>query len=180
MDTKFLVKLTSRAWAPTILTLMHAGTAGRQAPLLAASGASRTAFAQSLKHLMSLGLLERTPGHGHPLRPEYRLTDDGAHAACVISQIELIVQKGQRDILRRSWSIPILAVLSKPRYFNDIKRQLTPITDRALSQSLKVLEEVAWVDRTVDHTSRPPRSQYQAVGTGHMISLAIDLNREPN
>ena len=69
MDMEFLVKLTARAWSLSILARLDAGVPGRQAPLLAATGAGRTAFAQSLAHLHALGLLERNPGHGHlPLK----------------------------------------------------------------------------------------------------------------
>lgn len=83
MDISQLVNITSRAWALPILSSLHTGVAGRQAPLLAATGASRTAFAQSMEHLISIGLLERNPGHGHPLRPEFRLTPPGIEAAAI-------------------------------------------------------------------------------------------------
>ncbi|MGB7270169.1 MAG: transcriptional regulator, partial [Albidovulum sp.] len=51
MDIVLFVNITSRAWALPILSNLHEGVAGRQAPLLAATGASRTAFSQSLDHL---------------------------------------------------------------------------------------------------------------------------------
>ena len=73
MDISSLVNLTSRAWALPILASLNDGIPGRQAPLLTATGASRTAFAQSIDHLISIGLLERNPGYGHPLR-RFRLT----------------------------------------------------------------------------------------------------------
>jgi len=83
MDIDAFVNATSRAWAIPILSNLHAGIAGRQAPLLAATGANRTAFAQSMDHLISIGLLERNPGYGHPLRPEFRLTQPGVPAAAI-------------------------------------------------------------------------------------------------
>lgn len=87
MDISLFVNITSRAWALPILSNLHTGVAGRQAPLLAATGASRTAFAQSMEHLISIGLLERNPGHGHPLRPEFRLTPSGIKAAAIAHKI---------------------------------------------------------------------------------------------
>ena len=81
MDINLLVKITARAWSLSILALMHQGVPGRQAALLTRTGAGRTAFAQSLTHLIDLGLLARTSGHGHPLRPEYELTEKGKPAA---------------------------------------------------------------------------------------------------
>ena len=170
MDIKSLVNVTSRAWAIPILSNLHAGIAGRQAPLLAATGASRTAFAQSMDHLISLGLMERNPGHGHPLRPEFRLTPLGVTAAAMANKIQNIPADEDQDLLRRSWTLPVLTAIHTPSHFNDIKRNLQTITDRALSQSLKSMEARSWVRRHVDQAARPPRSSYQAVNTGGMIS----------
>ncbi|MEM8978139.1 MAG: winged helix-turn-helix transcriptional regulator [Pseudomonadota bacterium] len=170
MDIKLFVNTTSRAWAMPILASLYAGVAGRQAPLLAATGASRTAFAQSMEHLISIGLLERNPGYGHPLRPEFRLTELGVSAAALAGKIQEVTAKDERDLLRRSWTLPVLTTLHQPNHFNNIKRTLHTVTDRALSQSLKTMEARAWVDRQVDQTTRPPRTIYRAVNTGRLIS----------
>ena len=173
MDINAFVNLTSRAWTLPILSQLHAGVAGRQAPLLAATGASRTAFAQSMKHLIEIGFLERNPGHGHPLRPEFRLTDPGRAAAELASRIYGVSQGEDQDLLRRSWTLPVLTSLHAPNHFNGIKRDLGTITDRALSQSLKAMEARNWVSRSIDGVARPPRSLYRSVNTGGLISQAI-------
>ncbi len=176
MDIDTLVKVTSRAWSLRILALMHSGTPGRQAPLLSQTGAGRTAFTQSLNHLLELGLLERNPGHGHPLRPEYRLTQKGVEVAIIADRIIRAVPGPSGSVLlRRAWTVPVLAVSGKPRYFTDIKDRLTSITDRALSQSLKQLQTQHWLERTVDITIRPPRPLYRAANTGAQISQAVRL-----
>ncbi len=112
MDISLLVKITSRAWCLSILDALHqGGTPARQAPLLAATGASRTAFAQSLAHLVDLGVLERNPGHGHPLRPEYRLTATGKEAAVMAARImDAKVNDAGLALLRRSWTVPVLTI----------------------------------------------------------------------
>ncbi len=180
MDIDVLVKVTSRAWSLNILAAMHAGTPGRQAPLLAASGAGRTAFTQSLAHLIELGLLERNPGHGHPLRPEFRLTPQGAEVACVAARIMRAVPgPAERGLLRRTWTIPVLAVSREPRCFTDIKTRLLPITDRALSQSLKLLQGQHWLERRIDTAIRPPRPLYQAANAGLRIGRAVVLPQGP-
>lgn len=170
MDIGLFVNTTSRAWAIPILSNLHAGVAGRQAPLLAATGASRTAFAQSMEHLISIGLLERNPGYGHPLRPEFRLTKLGISAAAIANRIQSLTADEDQDLLRRSWTLPVLTTIHRPSHFNDIKRNLPTITDRALSQSLKKLEVRNWVQRNVDEAARPPRAIYSAVNTGELIS----------
>lgn len=170
MDISLLVNITSRAWALPILAQMDAGIPGRQAPLLAATGAGRTAFAQSMDHLITIGMVERNHGYGHPLRPEFRLTQMGESAAKLASQINRVSKEKDQDLLRRSWTLPVLASLRSPRHFVEIKRELSPITDRALSQSLKTMETRNWVCRQVDDLTRPPRSRYSAVSTGKLIN----------
>lgn len=170
MDIKLLVNITSKAWAVPILANLHAGVAGRQAPLLAATGANRTSFAQSMDHLIEIGLIERNPGHGHPLRPEFRLTSLGIAAAAVAGKIQGIARDEDQDLLRRSWTLPVLASLRTPSRFIEIKRTLPSITDRALSQSLKTMEDRSWVSRRIDETARPPRPSYIAVNIGGEIS----------
>lgn len=175
MDINALVKITSRAWSLNILALLHNGVAGRQAALLSESGASRTAFTQSLNHLIGLGILERNPGHGHPLRPEYRLTPDGVSAARVANKIKMAVtEPSDQILLRRAWTVPVLVVSHEPRYFKDIKSELGVITDRALSQSLSQLHAQDWLKRTVNVSARPPRPIYQASNVGAFISQAVN------
>jgi len=170
MDIALFVNITSRAWALPILSNLHEGVAARQAPLLAATGASRTAFAQSLDHLIKIGLVERNPGYGHPLRPELRLTAQGIAAAAIANKVQKVPMDEGQDLLRRSWTLPVLTSLHAPSHFNQIKRNLQTITDRALSQSLKSMESRNWVCRSVDQAARPPRSIYRAVNTGEVIS----------
>ena len=156
-----------------ILSSLHSGVSGRQAPLLAATGAGRTAFAQSMDHLIELGLLERNPGYGHPLRPEFRLTRLGSEVAAIADKVHKAATEKDWPLLRRSWTLPVLTSLHEPSHFTDIKRYLPTITDRALSQSLKSMETRNWVCRNVDGAARPPRSIYSAVNTGGLISQII-------
>jgi len=176
MDINALVKITSRAWSLEILALLHTGTPGRQASLLSASGAGRTALTQSLHHLVELELLERNPGHGHPLRPEFRLTPSGVEAAKFSEKIKIVApESSDRIIIRRNWTVPILAVSEHPSYFTDIKTRLGPITDRALSQSIKQLQLRHWLQRVVDPSITPTRPLYQAINAGAQISNAAKI-----
>ncbi len=176
MDITTLVKLTSRAWSLNILAALHSGVPGRQAPLLAATSASRTSFAASLDHLFQLGLLERNPGHGHPLRPEFRLTAEGVKAAEIASRIVATVpDETEFTLLRRSWSVPILALTETPQRFSTMKTTLASVTDRALSSALHQLEEREWIQRDIDLSARAPFPTYCAVNTGGEINRAIGL-----
>jgi len=177
MGIPLIVKLTSKAWSLKILALLHAGIPGRQAPLIAATTASRTAFASSLEHLLELGFLERNPGHGHPLRPEFRLTPKGVEAAAMASRIlDLVPDDDAFAVVKRSWAVPVLAVTGAPQRFSAIKAGLGPITDRALSQSLGLLEDRNWLKREINLSERSPYPVYQAVNTGQQINRAIGLS----
>ncbi|WP_170514858.1 winged helix-turn-helix transcriptional regulator [Ruegeria atlantica] len=178
MDITLLVKLTSRAWSLNILALMHSGVSGRQAPLLAATSASRTAFAASLDHLVQLELLERNPGHGHPLRPEFRLTPAGTQAARIASAIiEFAPDDATHKLLRKSWTVPILALTGTPHRFSAIRSDLITITDRALSASLHQLEDHDWIQRDIETSGRMPFPTYRAVKTGFAIHQAVGLGQ---
>lgn len=176
MNIELLVNLTSKAWSLKILALLHEGVPGRQAPLLAATTASRSAFAASLEHLFQLGLLERNPGHGHPLRPEFRLTSKGVAAAAMASRIVALVPGDDGfSVIKRSWTVPILAITDQPQRFSVIRSGLGSITDRALSKSLGVLEERDWLRRDVEMSERRPYPTYLAVNAGLKINRAISL-----
>lgn len=179
MDIRLLVNLTSKAWSLKILALLHSGVPGRQAPLIAASTASRSSFASSLEHLFQLGLLERNPGHGHPLRPEFRLTQSGKLVAATASRIlDVVPDEDAFAVVRRNWAVPILAVTETPQRFKTIKSGLGPVTDRALSKSLCLLEDQEWLRRDIDLSGRSPFPTYHAVNAGREINRAIGFGNQ--
>ncbi|MEY1556166.1 winged helix-turn-helix transcriptional regulator [Yoonia sp. R2331] len=176
MNIDQLVKLTARAWSLDILAAMSDGTPGRQAQLLTTTGASRNAFAQSMAHLVSLGLVERNPGHGHPLRPEFRLTPAGQAAGQAASRVKsLLPDPTDARLIRRVWSLPILAVSKTPRHFASLRQHLHPITDRALSQSLHHLQARDWIVRDIDPDQTPLRPLYCASSTGRAMAEALEI-----
>ena len=173
MDIADLVKISQRAWSLTILAALHDGVPGRQAALLSKTQAGRTALGQSLSHLIDLKLLERNPGHGHPLRPEYRLTPVGMAAAATAARVlRATPSTPQAPLIRRTWSVPVLAASHSPTPFSEIKARLPRITDRALSQTLKSLQNGDWLQRETNIALDPPRSRYVAVNAGAGISAA--------
>ena len=163
-----LVKLTAKAWSIPILAQFGAGVPGRQAPLLKATGAGRTAFGQSLTHLQDLGLVERNPGHGHPMRPEYRLTAAGKRSAGPAQRLWELCDGD--PLIRRQWSVPLLVAAHHPCTFSQLRRHLSGISDRALSHCLQQLQANMWLVRTVDTAARPPRPIYQSDGLGSALA----------
>ena len=110
MDKHQLVNLCSRTWSLTALSLIAHGVSCRVSPLAAAAGCGRTSMSASVEHLISLGLLERNPGHGHPLRPEYRLTPGGVYVAeWAKGLINLVKSDQDQSLLRNKWSLPLIS-----------------------------------------------------------------------
>ncbi len=173
MDISEIVSVTSRAWSIEILAALNRGTTGRQSALVQATGAGRTALNESVNHLIGLGLLERNPGHVHPLRPEFRLTKRGSNSAQIAGRILAETPRNAVPMLRRVWTIPTLVAIHEPLPFGAIRVELKTVTDRALSQTLKNLESINWLDRLVDVEARPPRPLYRACGVGRRISMSI-------
>ncbi len=125
----------------------------------------------SFLHLVELDLLRKAAGHGHPLRPEFELTQEGALAAQWAQQLgRLLSDNEDWKLIKFSWTLPVLAALQNTDRFNGLTAALNPITDRALAQTLVRLEEGGWVKRSVDGTARPPTVRYQTIGVAPMIS----------
>ena len=176
MTLQVFVKLCARAWALKALVLIAEGVPARVSPLAAAAGASRAAMASSLERCRELDLLASNPGHGHPLRPAVVLTPAGQLAAAAGSDVlQLVPDADAQKVLRRSWTLPILAVLDDSVSFSDLRRRLTPITDRALSMALKDLQSRGWISRTVTGHSTPPKTVYHCTGTGIALREALTL-----
>ncbi|MEP1538591.1 MAG: transcriptional regulator [Paracoccaceae bacterium] len=177
MDINSLVNVSARAWSVPLLAALGDGVQGRQAVLIKRLGASRSAFGLSLAHLQSLELVRRRSGHGHPLRPEFELTEQGEVAAKAAQSVMRIVHRNPdaNTLIRRSWTLPILSQTIQPAYFAILRSGLAPITDRALSQGLKSLEDMHWIRRDIAAGYRPPRPLYSAVGTGAAIAAALDV-----
>ena len=70
------------------------------------------------------------------------MTDDTVYRADCPSRAIL-------DQIANKWSMLVLAVLSEPRRFNEIKRRLEGVTQRVLTQTLRRLERNGMVSRRI-------------------------------
>ncbi|MGW3041131.1 winged helix-turn-helix transcriptional regulator [Kitasatospora sp. NPDC001159] len=69
------------------------------------------------------------------------------------------------------WSMTVLTVLSEPKRFNEIKRQLEGVTQRVLTQTLRRLERNGMIRRRVLPTS--------PVGVEYSLTQLGESLREP-
>lgn len=172
-----LVKLCEKAWALRALALIGGGTPIRIAVLAAAAGTTRSSMRPSIQHLFDLNLLTENQGHGHPLRPEAKLTTKGKlWAQLAISLEEILPADEESRLVRLNWTLPTLRVAHSRVRFGSIREVLAPVRDTALSTTLRRLETTGWVERQVDAELRPPQVEYFAVQRGREIADLLHEN----
>lgn len=179
-----LVKICEKAWALTALALIAQGTPVRVAVLAAAAGTTRSAMRPSVLHLHQLGLLAENAGHGHPLRPDAKLTPVGERwAELALSLERLPLDDAQRRLTRFNWTLPTLRVAGAAVRFTQLRHALFPVRDSALSLTLRRLETTGWLERQVDVELRPPQVAYVTVNRGRdiadLLTKAVALDITP-
>lgn len=132
-------RLSSGRWLMPILAQMSREDGSRFGGLVRALGLSRSVLSGHLVALERFGLIVRNPGHGHPLRPEYLLTDEGV---AVAAWCERVMRERTRLGLEPGslgrWSLPLIGQLHAGwQRFSQLEQMLTPITPRALSLTVQ-------------------------------------------
>ncbi|MER7243778.1 winged helix-turn-helix transcriptional regulator [Kribbella sp. NPDC000426] len=165
-----LARLVHFRWAVPVLAELHRGRGGRFVNLTHSLGVSRESLRRTLTFLTEAGLIQRNPGKGHPLRPEYLLTDPqlGADAAVLT---DLLADLGVTDLGLKKWSLPTLTLLTEQRRFSELRRALPDVTPRALTLTLKDLEAAALITRTVTD-AYPPATVYRTTTPGLQLARA--------
>jgi DNA-binding HxlR family transcriptional regulator len=169
-----LRRLTAGRWLVPLMAHVAAEQGSRFAVMLARLGLSRSVLVASLATLQGAGWLIRNPGHGHPLRPEYVLTEAGAPVAAFCRQVmagreRLGLEPGQLP----RWSLPLIARLDgDTARFSALRDALRPVTPRALSLTLKQMLQVELVDRVLEDEF-PPIAIYGLTGRGRELAAAM-------
>lgn len=168
-----LARLLDSRWSVPVLAELHRGSAGvsglsgggaKFVTLAHRLGVSRDTLSRTLTMLIDLGWVERNPGYGHPVRPEYLLSSRGVALARACDALMLSIDalgEDARDALLRKWSLPVaMAMASGSTRFSDIKAALPGVTARSLAQALKQLEGAGLIERRVIQREYPPRPTY--------------------
>jgi len=166
-----LVHLVARRWSIPVLGRLHAGGGGMKFVTLArALGVSRASLSATLNHLMVLDFVRRNPGHGHPMRPEYLLTDEGAPLALHCAALDrTVARNGGADVAYRKWTLPLVAAIGDERVrFRDLRYRLADATPRAITIGLKQMVAERWVDRSLID-DYPPTAGYHLLPRGERV-----------
>jgi DNA-binding HxlR family transcriptional regulator len=169
-DPELLLALTQQRWMLPVLAQFHGFGGRRFAELLGRLKLPRDSLVRTLELATELGWVQRNPGHGHPLRPEYILTAAGQSVAAAAAEISVRLdeaQIGPADLTR--WSLPALrSIAAGSERFNELARSLTPASPRALSQTLRALARQELVEREVEG-GFPPSSRYRLTARGQAL-----------
>jgi DNA-binding HxlR family transcriptional regulator len=166
-----LLHLFARRWSIPILAELKKSDGSKFVTLSRRLGASPASVRQSLDHLIALGLAQPNPGYGHPMRPEYILTEAGdALGPASVSLDKAISRLELRESALLRWSMPALFIIgqSAPARFSEIGSALGPVTDRALAQTLRKLQADEVVKRHIED-SFPPSPRYSVDKRGRAL-----------
>jgi DNA-binding HxlR family transcriptional regulator len=135
---------------------------------------SRASLRRTLDALIETGFVMRNAGYGHPLRPEYVLTDRGRRVAPAASALlDALRRRNAERVGLKKWSLPILLVLTTGHRYSEVRELLPGITSRGLSLALSELCGAGLVER---HASTTVRPSYRTTARGRpLCSYAANL-----
>ncbi len=174
-----MIALVHRRWNIPILAELHTLSGAKFISLANALDVGRASLSSSLKDLIELGLVIRNTGHGHPMRPEYLLSEAGKTTGALCAEL----MRGFRtasdvDLGLRKWTLPIVAAIGEDVCrFSDIRNPLAPATPRAVTLALKAMSERNWVRRTLID-DYPPTAGYALKPKGlRILKIVRQLQR---
>lgn len=153
-------ELFHHRWSLPILVELDARRGAKFVTLSRSLGVGRGTLRQTLDALQSAGLVERNPGHGHPLRPEYVLTSEGAAVAQAGRDLlRALESEGLEELGLRKWTLAVLVALAEgDRHFGTLRERLL-VSPRALALTLKDLVRADLVERRI-RDGFPPTTEY--------------------
>lgn len=168
-----LVALNRNRWMVALLAELAARRGARFAELLHRLDLPRDSLVRTIEAARAAGWVQPNPGYGHPLRPEYLLTDQGARIAAAASAIrDAQTHIGLGPGVLTRWSLPLVRSIHRGHdRFNGLARVLAPASPRALSQGLRSLSDKGLVRRDLIDTY-PPTSRYALTTGGVLLARA--------
>ena len=138
-------------WIIPIISIIYIHKGAKFVTLLNELKISRSVLTSTLRKLIEQGFVIRNPGYGHPLRPEYILTDKGINLGPFCDEMmACIIEQNGYHLFESKWAIQIIYLCSEGEIrFSELKSALAPITSRALSEELKLLNSEGFIERKI-------------------------------
>lgn len=174
LSAETLRLLTASRWVIPVLAVLSRDDGSRFAVLAHRFGLSRHSLTRCLNYLRGQGWVMSNPGHGHPLRPEYVLTDAGRAVGAACERIEAVrARLGLRAPDLSRWTLPVAGgLVADWTRFGALRTRLTPVTPRALSLTLQQMIEQDLVRRRLEDRF-PPVPLYGLTGRGAELAMAV-------
>ncbi len=174
LDSAALRSLTANRWAIPVLALLSRERGSRFAVVANRFALSHHSLTRCLVMLREAGWVIPNPGHGHPLRPEYVLTEAGQAVGGACERIMAVRERlglAAGDLPR--WGLPVVAGLDAEwTRFGALQARLAPVTPRALSLTLQGMIGQDLVRRRLEDRF-PPVPLYGLTGRGEELAGAL-------
>ena len=123
-----LADLCHHRWAIPVMAELHLRKGAKTVTLRNALRVAPDSLRRTLEGLAERGLVERNPGYGHPMRPEWILTMAGKRLGPPCVAVSRSVRRlGIQGAAGRKWTLPVLLTLrSGESRFSEIGRALPP------------------------------------------------------
>jgi DNA-binding HxlR family transcriptional regulator len=120
-----IARLFHHRWAAPILAELHRSKGSRFVTLSNRLDLGRESLRRTLTALIEAGLVMKNPGYGHPLRPEYVLTDRGREIAPSCARLIAALDRlGANDVGLKKWSMPaVLALASGECRYSELRQR---------------------------------------------------------
>jgi DNA-binding HxlR family transcriptional regulator len=169
-----LITLTHNKWSLPIIGQLYSTDGGRFVTLMRKLDIFSDSLTRTLQLLVDHEWIAHNPGYGHPLRPEYILTERGK---AIAPQCHHLWEKAKRmditEVAQRKWTYPVIYMLCDGCYrFSHIQATLSPVTAKALAQVLKELENGELIERDVS-AAYPPQVTYQLTIMGQQLCPSL-------
>lgn len=157
-----------------VLAELHRDQGCKFVTLINRLDASDRAIRQALDYLIEIGWVMRNPGYGHPMRPEYILTDQGVLLGAESLRIwDALRDWREESVALERWPLPVLLVVFLgERRFGQIRFSLGSVTPRALAMALTRLQDSGLVVREVVD-GHPPTAEYLATHWGQSLMSTL-------
>lgn len=181
-DIDGLVQLLNYRWSVLVVAELASARGSKLVTLCQRLGVGRESLKRSLSVLIEQGIVRKNPGYGHPMRPEYILTQAGQIIGTASERLANVVRELNLEALAfQKWSLPVLYVVSTgATRFRGIQTALPSVTSRALALSLKILEQAQLLKRGVKD-GYPPTSTYTLTQrSSEIVTRVAELNTSIN